>query len=952
MLVARWIAPLLTHPEGGGSLATMDDLEIKPLGSGCEVGRSCVLMTFKGYKILFDCGVHPAHTGLASLPYFDDIDPSEIDLLLVTHFHMDHCGAVPYFTEKTGFRGRVFMTHATKAIYKILMHDASRLDRGDDKLFDEKDMLKSMEKIELLDYHQHLQHKGIKFWCYNAGHVLGACMFMVEVAGVRVLYTGDFSREEDRHLCGAETPAETPHVLICEATYGVALHMKRELREQLFCAKIHEIVARGGRCLIPVFALGRSQELLLILDDHWKKHPELHGVPIYYASTVAKKCMRIYETYINTMNHHIIDAHARGANPWQFSHVRNLSNVREFDDSQPMVVMASPGMMQSGLSRELFEGWCSDRRNGLMMPGYSVAGTLAHHVLNEPKDITTSAGDRVPVNLSINYVSFSAHSDYAQTSEFIAKLRPYHVILVHGGEDEMARLKSELSSKYDPNVTAFYNPRNCQTVQLRFKGDRHARVVGSLAAAQPIGGLPLDGLLIKKDFSYTLMAASHLHDATSLAVTTVMQRPRFRYLAPLPPLLRALRGLFPLDVLPSPPAADAALPPSDDAAASGAAASAPPGAAPASTSAAAPPPEDGAGSSSAVAAAAAAASAAASSAAASAASSSAEVQAPAAAGDRDVQAWRIAHVLTMSHDPRLQLIQLEWTADPVADMVADAVTATLLSLSAAPPPLPPPPPALVEGGGGGEAEGTLTVKLEDGPAAPPSVAESAAAALAAVGPTPGDQTIEEAEAASSAELAEGDAAPPEDDSSHAFFASSKKELKFGHISAEDDEAADRTPGGASMSSHVDYFQALGAVDGGLAVRRLLNAHFGKVDVAATPSLTSVAEGRAEGEAEGSAEEGAAVGAEGEQPMDTDAAAADAGLACSGESGEGGTGETRLAVAEAPPDERVELTAAGERIVVRPRLPLAPGAVECADPEVASRVTGLLTRVQRASLPLS
>ena len=150
---------------------------------------------------------------------------------------------------------------------------------------------------------------------------------------MRVLYTGDFSREEDRHLCGAETPAETPHVLICEATYGVALHMKRELREQLFCSKIHEIVARGGRCLIPVFALGRSQELrlilaptptlalaltltlpgaaahpdpnpnptpsphphpkqelLLILDDHWKKHPELHGIPIYYASTVAKKC--------------------------------------------------------------------------------------------------------------------------------------------------------------------------------------------------------------------------------------------------------------------------------------------------------------------------------------------------------------------------------------------------------------------------------------------------------------------------------------------------------------------------------------------------------------------------------------------------------------------------------------------------------------------------------------
>ena len=158
-------------------------MSITPLGAGCEVGRSCVVLKFKGSTIMFDCGVHPAYTGVASLPYFDDVDPSEVDLLLVTHFHMDHCGAVPYFTEKTNFRGRVFMTHPTKAIYKILMHDAVRLGRDEDKLYDEQDMLKSTEKVELIDYHQMLQHKGIKFWCYNAGHVLGAAMFMVEIAG-------------------------------------------------------------------------------------------------------------------------------------------------------------------------------------------------------------------------------------------------------------------------------------------------------------------------------------------------------------------------------------------------------------------------------------------------------------------------------------------------------------------------------------------------------------------------------------------------------------------------------------------------------------------------------------------------------------------------------------------------------------------------------------------------
>ena len=108
--------------------------------------------------------------------------------------------------------------------------------------------------------------------------------------GVRVLYTGDFSREEDRHLMGAEMPSVRPDVLIVESTYGTKIHEKREDRENRFTSTIHEIVGRGGRCLIPVFALGRAQELLLILDEYWAAHPELHEIPIYYASSLAKKC--------------------------------------------------------------------------------------------------------------------------------------------------------------------------------------------------------------------------------------------------------------------------------------------------------------------------------------------------------------------------------------------------------------------------------------------------------------------------------------------------------------------------------------------------------------------------------------------------------------------------------------------------------------------------------------
>ncbi|GJN22627.1 hypothetical protein PR202_gb10212 [Eleusine coracana subsp. coracana] len=128
-----------------------DRMVITPLGAGNEVGRSCVHMTFKGRTVLFDCGIHPAYSGMAALPYFDEIDPSTIDVLLVTHFHLDHAASLPYFLEKTTFKGKVFMTHATKAIYKLLLQDYVKVSKVsvDDMLYDEQDIIRSLEKIEL-----------------------------------------------------------------------------------------------------------------------------------------------------------------------------------------------------------------------------------------------------------------------------------------------------------------------------------------------------------------------------------------------------------------------------------------------------------------------------------------------------------------------------------------------------------------------------------------------------------------------------------------------------------------------------------------------------------------------------------------------------------------------------------------------------------------------------------
>ncbi|XP_048531521.1 cleavage and polyadenylation specificity factor subunit 3-I isoform X3 [Triticum urartu] len=515
--------PAGKRPASGGREG--DHMVITPLGAGGEVGRSCVHMSFKGRTVLFDCGIHPAYSGMAALPYFDEIDPSAIDVLLVTHFHLDHAASLPYFLEKTTFKGRVFMTHATKAIYRLLLSDYVKVSKVsvEDMLFDEQDIIRSMDKIEVIDFHQTLEVNGIRFWCYTAGHVLGAAMFMVDIAGVRILYTGDYSREEDRHLKAAEVPQFSPDICIIESTYGVQQHQPRHIREKRFTDAIHNTVSQGGRVLIPAYALGRAQELLLILDEYWSNHPELHKIPIYYASPLAKKCMAVYQTYINSMNERIRNQFAQ-SNPFHFKHIEPLNSIDNFHDVGPSVVMASPGSLQSGLSRQLFDKWCTDKKNTCVIPGFAVEGSLAKAIISEPREVTLANGLTAPLHMQIFYISFSAHADFLQTSGFLDELRPPNIILVHGEANETGRLKQKLITQFDGTNTKIVSPKNCQSVEMYFSSEKMAKTIGRLAAKVPEVGESVSGLLVKKGFTYQIMAPEDLRVYTQLSTTNITQR--------------------------------------------------------------------------------------------------------------------------------------------------------------------------------------------------------------------------------------------------------------------------------------------------------------------------------------------------------------------------------------------------------------------------------------------
>ena len=509
---------------------------ITPLGSGQEVGRSCHVMEFRGMTILLDCGIHPGYDGLNGLPFLDRIEPDQIDVVLITHFHLDHAASLPYLTERTNFKGRIFMTHPTKAVLRLLLGDYLRLlsmknAKPEEQLYTESELNSCLEKVELIDYHTTVTVGGLSFHALNAGHVLGACMYFMELGGRSVLYTGDYSMEDDRHLMAAEIPYKQPDLLITESTYGVQVHASRAEREARFTGTVERVVSRGGRCLIPVFALGRAQELLLILDEYWQANPHLQDIPIWYASKLASRALRVYQTYANMMNARI-RAQMDVSNPFKFRYISNLKSidVNNFDDSGPSVVFASPGMLQSGVSRQLFDRWASNPNNGVLIAGYAVEHTLAKEIMAQPKEVVTLEGRRQPLSCLVDYVSFSAHVDFVQNRSFITQVAPKHIVLVHGQKDEMGRLKSALMLQYKsmaenkrPTITM---PPNLQEVKLRFARRRSAKVMGRLAdrETEPVAGEPVHGILVTHNFHSKIVAPEDLATYTPLRVGTIASK--------------------------------------------------------------------------------------------------------------------------------------------------------------------------------------------------------------------------------------------------------------------------------------------------------------------------------------------------------------------------------------------------------------------------------------------
>ncbi|XP_071116237.1 integrator complex subunit 11-like [Haliotis cracherodii] len=446
----------------------MAELRVTPLGAGQDVGRSCILLTIGGKNIMLDCGMHMGYNDERRFPDFSYITRTEkltehLDCVIISHFHLDHCGALPFMSEMVGYDGPIYMTHPTKAICPILLEDFRKIavERKGEQNFFTSDMIKScMKKVVAVNLHQTIQvDDELEIKAYYAGHVLGAAMFHMKVGQQSVVYTGDYNMTPDRHLGAAWIDKCRPDLLISESTYATTIRDSKRCRERDFLKKVHDCVEKGGKVLIPVFALGRAQELCILLETYWDRMNL--KAPIYFSLGLTEKANHYYKLFITWTSQKIKKTFVQ-RNMFEFKHIKPFDRSY-IENPGPMVVFATPGMLHAGLSLQVFKKWAPNENNMVIMPGYCVAGTVGHKILNGVRRIEMENKQMIDVRMSVQYMSFSAHADAKGIMQLISQCEPRNVMLVHGEAAKMEFLKKKIRQEFDIDC---FNPANGETVNI------------------------------------------------------------------------------------------------------------------------------------------------------------------------------------------------------------------------------------------------------------------------------------------------------------------------------------------------------------------------------------------------------------------------------------------------------------------------------------------------------
>lgn len=457
-----------------------DWIRITSLGGSREVGRSANLLQSPESKVLLDCGVNVAANGKNAYPYLDapEIRLGELDAVIITHAHLDHSGFVPYLF-KYGYDGPVYCTEPTRDLSVLLQLDYVDIARNEAKEipYTKKDVQQFVKHTIPLDYGDVTDiTPDIRLTFHNSGHILGAALAHLHIGEglYNVVYSGDLKFEKSRLLSSAESNFPRLEALIMDSTYGGADSMQpsRKESEEQFINIVKKTLNRKGKVIIPAFAVGRAQEIMLLLEDY-NQNEEIRDVPIYLDGMIweATSIHTAYPEYLSSdLQNKILH---QEKNPFLsdiFTKVKSSEKREQIMSGGPCIILSTAGMMAGGPILEYFRRLAPDPRNTLIFVGYQCEGSLGRRIQKGWREVPmrNDKGKRevVNVNMDIETVEgFSAHSDRAQLIDFVRKAspKPKRVICVHGESRRCVDLCSSLHQLFKIKTEA---PDNLETIRL------------------------------------------------------------------------------------------------------------------------------------------------------------------------------------------------------------------------------------------------------------------------------------------------------------------------------------------------------------------------------------------------------------------------------------------------------------------------------------------------------
>ena len=449
-------------------------MKVTSHGAARQVTGSKHLVELDGKKILLDCGMFQGRRDDSNRKNREfGFDPKDLEAVVLSHAHIDHCGLLPLLVKK-GFKGTIYTTPATRDLCSIMLQDCAHIQQRDAEflskkkqgcvppLYDDNDVQQAMKRFVSVPYEVPVPLlPNMKLTLRNAGHVLGSAMIDLEYEeggqSRSFIFTGDIGRKNMPILEDPWEPTEADTVMM-ESTYGNRDHDPIEQVDEKLAAIIQETVDRGGKIIIPTFALERAQEVIFSLKRLEMKNL-IPDIPVFVDSPMTVNITEVFRLHTESFDEQFREVMQEAGNPFE---LKNIRYVRDRQQSMeinkrkgPAIILSASGMCEFGRIVHHLRNNCEDKNSTILIVGYQAQHTLGRRIVERARQIKIF-GVKHDLNAQVKVMNeFSAHAGQRSLLAFARRFRNYgsNIVLVHGEDEALKVLKGELDQDGFPSVS-------------------------------------------------------------------------------------------------------------------------------------------------------------------------------------------------------------------------------------------------------------------------------------------------------------------------------------------------------------------------------------------------------------------------------------------------------------------------------------------------------------------